>query len=170
MNQRLRMGVSAGGPTIITIFVVLSLTTLGTLALTTAQADLRLTEKTAGYEAAYYAADSQGEDFLATVDEILAGQQEDQTGGQQTVQVAAQALEALPETEVQIQPDGSMLLNHRIPLNDIQLLLIQLQIPGDADARITAKAPYRVLTWSIKNTTYWNYEEYQVTIDGAMPE
>lgn len=108
MNRNIRMGVSAGGPTIITIFVVLSLTTLGTLALTTAQADLRLTEKTAAYEMEYYQADSLGEEFLAQVDEILAKPS------------PVQALEALVDTEVLTQPDGSMLLTHRIPQGDNQ--------------------------------------------------
>lgn len=155
MNRNLRMGVSAGGPTIITIFVVLSLTTLGTLALTTAQADLRLTEKTAAYEMEYYQADSLGEEFLAQVDEILAEPS------------PAQALEAIPETEVLTQPDESILLTHRIPQSDNQLLLIQLQISPLSQQ---AALPYRILTWTVRNTNYWNYEEYQVTIDSAMPQ
>ena len=156
MNRNIRMGVSAGGPTIITIFVVLSLTTLGTLALTTAQADLRLTEKTAAYEMEYYLTDSLGEEFLAQVDEILAEPS------------PSQALEALADTEVLTQPDGSMLLTHRIPQSDNQLLLIQLQIPSLSQQ--AALPPYRILTWMVRNTNYWNYEEYQVTIDSAMQQ
>lgn len=155
MNRNIRMGVSTGGPTIITIFVVLSLTTLGTLALTTAQADLRLTEKTAAYEVEYYQADSLGEEFLAQVDEILAEPS------------SAQALKALPETEIQTQPDASMLLTHRIRQSDNQLLLIQLQIPPSSQQ---TTVPYQILTWTVRNTNDWNYEEYQVTIDSAMPQ
>ncbi|QOX63388.1 hypothetical protein FRZ06_08495 [Anoxybacterium hadale] len=68
MEKRFKMGVGLGGPSIIMIFVVLSLTTLGALALMTAHADWNLTKRTADSVTAYYSADSKAEELLAETD------------------------------------------------------------------------------------------------------
>lgn len=68
MNRNLKVGVGIGGPSIIMIFVVLSLTTLGALSLVTAKADWNLTKKTADSIATYYEADGEIEEILASID------------------------------------------------------------------------------------------------------
>ncbi|MEA5002671.1 MAG: hypothetical protein VB081_04150 [Christensenella sp.] len=60
-------GIGIGGISILAVFVVLCLTTLATLSFTTAQADLRLAEKTAQAQQQYYAADTQAERMLAEI-------------------------------------------------------------------------------------------------------
>lgn len=71
MERKLKMSVGIGGPSIIMIFVVLCLTTLGALSLMTAAADFKLTKKTAEAVAEYYAADSKAEEILAAADASL---------------------------------------------------------------------------------------------------
>ncbi|MDF2656106.1 MAG: hypothetical protein K0R19_2580 [Bacillota bacterium] len=71
MEKRFKMGIGLGGPSIIMIFVILSLTTLGALALMTAQADWKLTKRTADSVTAYYSADSKAEEILAETDAAL---------------------------------------------------------------------------------------------------
>jgi len=71
MERKLKMSVGIGGPSIIMIFVVLCLTTLGALSLMTAAADFKLTKKTAEAVAGYYAADSEAEEILAAADASL---------------------------------------------------------------------------------------------------
>lgn len=71
MNRNLKVGIGIGGPSIIMIFVVLSLTTLGALSLVTAKSDWALTEKTADSVARYYAADGEVEELLASIDADL---------------------------------------------------------------------------------------------------
>lgn len=72
MKKNLKMGIGIGGPSILMIFVVLSLTTLGTLALATANADYKFALKAQDNTAKYYAADSKGEEFLSQIDAGLA--------------------------------------------------------------------------------------------------
>lgn len=60
-------GIGIGGISILAVFVVLCLTTLATLSFVTAQADLRLAEKTAAAQQQYYAADAQAEHILADI-------------------------------------------------------------------------------------------------------
>jgi len=80
MDRKLKMGVGLGGPSIIMIFVILCLTTLGALALMTSNADWKLTKKAADSITAYYEADSQAEEILAEKDSgLLAGSPSDKT-------------------------------------------------------------------------------------------
>ncbi len=71
MERKFKMGVGIGGPSIIMIFVILCLATLGALSLTTANADWKLTEKAADAVTAYYSADSKAEEALASMDADL---------------------------------------------------------------------------------------------------
>lgn len=71
MERKLKMSVGIGGPSIIMIFVILCLTTLGALSLMTANADWNLTKKTAEAVTDYYAADNEAEEILASADASL---------------------------------------------------------------------------------------------------
>lgn len=71
MDKKLKMSLGLGGPSIIMIFVILCLTTLGILSLTTANADWKLTTKNANFLTSYYDADSEVETWLADVDATL---------------------------------------------------------------------------------------------------
>lgn len=62
-----RIGIGIGGVSILAIFVVLSLTALAALSFVTAQADLRLAEKTAMAQEQYYAADAAAERQVADI-------------------------------------------------------------------------------------------------------
>lgn len=76
MNRIFKMSVGIGGPSIIMIFVILCLTTLGSLSLVTANADWKLTKKSADALTAYYKADSQAEEIIAAADaDLKAGHQ-----------------------------------------------------------------------------------------------
>jgi len=68
MDKKLKMSVGIGGPSIIMIFVVLSLTTLSALSLMTANSDWKLTKRTAQSVTDYYSADNQAEEILASTD------------------------------------------------------------------------------------------------------
>lgn len=64
----MKMSVGIGGPSIIMILVVLSLTTLSALSLMTANSDWKLTKRTAQSVTDYYSADNQAEEILASAD------------------------------------------------------------------------------------------------------
>ena len=71
MERKLKMSVGIGGPSIIMIFVILCLTTLSALSLMTANADWKLTKKTAQAVMNYYSADNEAEEILASGDASL---------------------------------------------------------------------------------------------------
>ncbi len=71
MKKKIKMSIGIGGPTIVMIFVIVSLTTLGTLSLVTANSDLVLTEKTYQASVDYYTADSKAEEFLAKASSLI---------------------------------------------------------------------------------------------------
>ncbi len=159
MKSKLRMGISIGGPTIIMIFVVLCLTTLGTLSLVTANADMKLTQKTVESTAAYYAADALGEAFLADVDAAM---------NQNTAnQNAAEVIGKLPDTKVTISAAGALFIAHSIKVNDAQKLLIELSIAVSSPS--TTK-PYKIHTWKVVNTDYWNYSDYEIQFNDTIPQ
>ncbi len=68
-----RIGIGIGGVSILAIFVVLSLTALAALSFVTAQADLRLAEKTAAAQEQYYAADAAAEQQVADIIRAASG-------------------------------------------------------------------------------------------------
>lgn len=152
MKNNVKMGISIGGPTIIMIFVVLCMTTLGTLSLVTANADYKLTQKTVDSTAAYYAADNQGELFLSQVDAIA------------NQASAVELLGKIPETTAIKNSDGSLFITHIIKVSDAQKLLIEISASSAADER------YTINTWKVVNKDYWRYEDYETQFQDAIPQ
>lgn len=69
-QQEYRMGV--GASSVLMIFVVLCLTTLGVLSFASARADLMLTQRRKAYVESYYQADAAAQRVLFQIDEQLA--------------------------------------------------------------------------------------------------
>jgi|GEM_PF-3807006 len=158
MKKRLCMGINIGGPTIITIFVTLCLATLGTLSLITANADMKLTARTADSIHEYYGADSSGEAFLAAADSAIKHAAEDP--GTQSFQSAAIAnLSALPGAVARMDPSGSVIASYAVKVNANQKLYIEIETGGAAD---DPAERFRILCWKTVNEDYWNYEDYKV--------
>lgn len=149
MKERVRMSLSVGGPTIIMIFVILCLTTLGTLSLVTANTDLKLTEKTAAYTVDYYGADSLGEEFLAEVDGIIKAGSFD--------------FQQLDDTLTRQLVDGSHSIIYNTPIGEEQYLRIELWIP--AGPGIRDNSSFRIVSWKTETAQVWDYEEYYIQID-----
>ncbi|MDD2954830.1 MAG: hypothetical protein PHD67_00790 [Oscillospiraceae bacterium] len=76
MNGKAHVGTA----TILTVFMVLCLSIFGVLSVVSAQADLKLAQKTGEAVRDYYAADARGEEDLARVDAILKAQLEETQG------------------------------------------------------------------------------------------
>lgn len=68
MKKKNFVGVNVGSSSILLIFIVLCLVSLGVLSLTSSSADLRLSQKVADREKAYYDACNTAEHQLATLD------------------------------------------------------------------------------------------------------
>ena len=70
-KKKRSFGISIGSSSILVVFVVLCLTTFATLSLVSANADYRLSRKTADAAAAYYALDAAGEELLSDLAAVL---------------------------------------------------------------------------------------------------
>lgn len=70
-KKKRSFGISIGSSSILVVFVVLCLTTFATLSLVSANADYRLSRKTADAAAAYYALDGAGEELVSDLAAML---------------------------------------------------------------------------------------------------
>lgn len=144
-----RLGV--GASSIIMIFVVLILTTLGVLAFASARSDLSLTARRQVQVSAYYEANDQAQRLLAWVDEALAAAWGDPD-------TFAEAVWALPEQEPALtveEGDDGLLVTGRLPVGDTQELVFVLRILEPPGA-----ARYDIDQWYLINIQEWKPEEY----------
>lgn len=105
-----------GGSSILTIFAVLCFIVFALLTLSTAKADRRLADKSADAVTAYYAADTQAEEILASL----------RSG-------------TVPEG-VRTEADGTY--SYSCPIGDSQELQVRVQIKGDACKVLAWKKTY----------------------------
>lgn len=109
-RQPASTGIGVGGSSILSVFVILCLTTFATLALVSAQADLRLTTRSAQSVTLYYQADAQAQELLA---ELADYSQEALTS--QEVQTLTYV------TAVEPDPDG-VVVRFSIPMDETRNL------------------------------------------------
>ena len=77
MSKRQNMGLGVGGSSLLMVFIIVCLTTFATLSLVSANADEKLSIKTAQAVSAYYQADGRAVERLQQIDQLLlAGQAE----------------------------------------------------------------------------------------------
>ena len=84
MNKRQKAGLGVGGSSLLMVFIIVCLTTFATLSLVSANADDKLSIKTAETVSAYYDADGRAAERVQAIEALVqAGQSE---------QIAAQGL------------------------------------------------------------------------------
>lgn len=71
MNKKIKMCFGIGAPSIIMIFISLSLTTMAILSLVTANSNYKLAQKHAEFITNYYAADTEIQEKLSTLSKDL---------------------------------------------------------------------------------------------------
>ena len=108
-------GIGVGGSSILAVFVVLCLTTFATLSLVSANADLRLSRKSAESVSAYYTADAGAQALLAQLDELAR-----QTAGD-PASFERQALE-LEGVSGCIRSDAALVVTLSVPVADSHTL------------------------------------------------
>lgn len=125
MNTNPEYRVGVGASSILMIFIVLSLTTLGVLSFASARADLALSDRRQAQVEAYYAAEADAQALIAQIDEAL------YTAVQtpETYEASVRALESL-DSAITVEEDLSIVL--ALPVGASQLLTIRL-VPGGAE-------------------------------------
>ena len=129
MSKKQNMGLGVGGSSLLMVFIIVCLTTFATLSLVSANADDKLSVKTAQAVSAYYAADGRAVERLYQIDQLLLqGQAE---------QIAAQGL-------AKQTADG---YTFDEALSDRQTLKVSLAVQN-GQCVITA--------WRVENTREWS--------------
>ena len=77
MNKRQKAGLGVGGSSLLMVFIIVCLTTFATLSLVSANADDKLSIKTAETVSAYYDADGRAAERVQAIEALVqAGQSE----------------------------------------------------------------------------------------------
>ncbi len=135
--------ISTGTTSIVLIFVMLSLLTFSVLSLVSAQADLRLSQKSAGRTTDYYEAENAANSILTgllTADDL---------------QACAAA------SNVTLTEDGRAI--YQVPLGEDQVLAVEVTLPAEG-------RPCRIDRWQAVSGYEWNADEsLNLLSTGGLP-
>lgn len=120
MNRSQGSFTSIGGASVIVIFVVLCLSIFGTLAVTSAYADLRLTEKAAQTITNYYDADAKAALKLFEINTIIGNfKNNNQTELQLSEDINVEEL------------DNKFEISFMVPMNEAQAIKVIMEVSKD---------------------------------------
>lgn len=136
MGRTGNTGLNVGGASILVIFVLLCLTTFATLSMVSANADLKLTQRTAQAAREYYEADARAEELLLRAEELLAALRASAGTGQDYLGRAVRELPGeIPEFTGERAPDGAALLRCSIRIGESQELSVVLEVLSSPGAQ-----------------------------------
>lgn len=124
MKQRTSIHMGVGTSSMMMIFVVLCLTTLGILSFVSAKADLTLTEKVKESTTSYYNGEYKVEKTLSKIDEILLYASRESNGNQQVYEEIARELLS---DEEDIFLEGSLVF-FKIPISSTMEIQVEARI------------------------------------------
>ena len=143
-----RNKINIGASSLILIFIVLCMATFGLLSLSSARGDLELARRNGEAVRGYYKADSQGQQWLREVDQILG---EEMLGEEDSAQSMLDIKDRLGD----IYDMDTGVIAADIPMDRGQSLHIEL-------ALMCGEKHYDIRSWYV-----YNSEEYE--IDDSMP-
>lgn len=146
MNKAPEYRVGVGASSIVMIFIVLCLTTLGILSFSSARANLALTQRRTTQVQAYYGADAKAQRLIAEIDAALYAARE-------TPDTYSEAISGLAELDDTVSVRRS-LVTLKIPVGTAQQLQVTLRV-GDADADVR----FTIETYQLVNIEEWEPEE-----------
>lgn len=150
MSKGYRMGV--GASSVLMIFVVLSLTTLGVLSFATARANHTLTDRRRAQVEQYYQSAAQAQRVLSEIDAALMEAAKDPETYEENVRALAVGGAALEVTE-------ALMISFTVPVNERQELQVAVQANGpEAQARYTPRhhRVVNVADWTPEAPNLWD--------------
>ena len=138
MKRESRISLGPGAPSLILIFVVLSMSALGMLALMTARNDLHLSERSAEVAEIIYGLNERAEDSRRTVDELLAAATQETGSEEEALRLLAERL-----------PEGLHLENRQISWTETEgerILECALSVQFGENTPYTAWSQHRLIT------------------------
>jgi len=149
-KQEYRMG--TGASSILMIFVILSLTTLGVLAFASGRADLALTDRRSTQVQAYYAAAAEAQRIIAGIDEALLEAQADP-------EAYADKVKAIADGAIEVWGDE---ISFIVPVSPTQQIEVELKALGpDSGARYALRRHrlVNIAEWIPEEVTYVAVED-----------
>lgn len=152
MKKKKRV-VNAGLSLIILIFTVGSLTIFAALAMTSAQADLRLSEKLAKRTSDYYETSNQANEILDQIDAFLAANYEKGLGKKEYNEVLSQLPTAIETAKIKIDQKNVF---WELPLDQNQVLSVGIKVryPDEKE-----KTFYKIIEWKVISKAKWEKED-----------
>lgn len=143
-EAEVKQKMNIGSASLILIFIILCLVTLGFLSVSTSMSNRKLAEKNADAVKAFYQADAQGEEFLQTVDRTAAAiWAETADIKDRRARLKEQLKDFYNEQLGVIQKD--------IPMNFGQILHIELQFDDQGQ--------YQILCWKVYNQDIYDIDD-----------
>lgn len=149
MNGRTQYRVGVGTSSILMIFAILCLTTLGVLAFASGRADLALTERRTRHVETYYQASTEAQEVLQAIDALL---------------LSYEGRAALGDVAYVTAYDADE-LTIRVPVGDSQTLCMQLALHAP-----NAAARYTITRYEVVFTGEWSNESNLFDANAVMPE
>ncbi|PHV70470.1 hypothetical protein CS063_10295 [Sporanaerobium hydrogeniformans] len=131
MKRKMKGAIGIGTSSMIMIFVLLAIVTLGILALETAQADYRLAQRVGESIKLFYEADSQAEEQLACRIEEIAD-----------------------DTFIEGEKNTSFEVTYEVPMGEKQKLCVQVEV-----TKKSGIMEYKKTDWHVENIEEWQLEE-----------
>ncbi len=156
-EQKKKPVIGIGTTSIVLIFVMLCMLTFSVLSLATAQADLRLSRKSAQRTTEYYEAENRANDILFTVIDCMNTHLPDRSGEapENTAAGFYSAIRQELDGKNGITFTDDTHLEYVVSLADEQILCVSLELSyeGFSDGR-----HYRIIAWNTDSTHEWNNE------------
>ena len=141
----------AGLSTLLLVFVMLCLIVFSVLSLSTARADLEMSQKVADRTKGYYQAQGRASERLKAIDSVLARQYNETDRKASYLQGAQTALQQ-DLTVTEMENGQGLLCVYTEPINETQQLRVELQItePEKEESYV------QILSWEAEQIEDWN--------------
>lgn len=143
--------ISTGTASIVLIFVMLCLLTFSVLSLVSAQANLRLSQKSADRTTAYYAAENEANEVLLSLLKIMQRYENEDTADAFYQHVRSDA-----EAGCGVTFSSDQTVSYTVPLGDRHVLFVSLTITYDP---VTQASGYQIDSWNTISQYEWDSDQ-----------
>lgn len=156
MNHKFPSIINVGLSSILTIFLVLTMSVFASLSLMTAESDYRLSQSCADRLTEVASANSKGEQFLKKID-VLCVKSYDKDKNPTPEKYQSYILKMAEKEEIACtKKDGRLLLETSIALSESQVLHIIVEPVFPTQ---TGDSYLKVTEWQIQKTTNWKIDD-----------
>lgn len=160
MTRKTQWKTNVGGVSVLIILTVLSLTVFATLSASSANYEMKMTDKTKISVESYYKADKEAQYRLQEIDTILVDSKDKST------KELEKNLESLEGVLTDID-NNLITTEYEIPINQKQNLYVRLKIKPQE----VSKERYTIADWKVIRTEEIVYEEEELDVwDGSLIE